>query len=85
MKADIHPTYELTTVRCSCGNTFETRSTSSDVHVELCNVCHPFFTGKQRLVDSGGRVERFERRYGRRDKKGAQAAEKAPEAEKAES
>jgi large subunit ribosomal protein L31 len=71
MKADIHPTYELTTVRCSCGNTFETRSTSSDVHVELCNVCHPFFTGKQRLVDSGGRVERFERRYGRRGKKPA--------------
>jgi large subunit ribosomal protein L31 len=53
-------------VHCSCGNTFETRSTSPDLHVELCNECHPFYTGKQKLVDTGGRVERFERRYGRR-------------------
>ncbi len=53
-------------MRCSCGNTFTTRSTKSDLHVELCNECHPFFTGKQKLVDSGGRVERFERRYGER-------------------
>ena len=66
MKADIHPTYDVTNVTCSCGNTFETRSTKpGDMHIELCNVCHPFFTGKQRVVDSGGRVERFQRRYGK--------------------
>ena len=66
MKTDIHPEYKMVQVHCSCGNEFETRSTSDRLHVELCNVCHPFFTGKQRLVDSGGRVERFERRYGQR-------------------
>ena len=66
MKTDIHPTYEIAKVHCSCGNTFTTRSTKSELHVELCNECHPFFTGKQKLVDTGGRVERFERRYGRR-------------------
>ena len=53
-------------MRCSCGNTFTTRSTKAELHVELCNECHPFFTGKQKLVDSGGRVERFQRRYGQR-------------------
>jgi large subunit ribosomal protein L31 len=68
MKADIHPEYTESHVRCSCGNTFTTRSTGGDLRVELCNECHPFFTGKQKLVDSGGRVERFERRYGRRKK-----------------
>ena len=66
MKTDIHPEYVDATVRCSCGNTFTTRSTKPDLHVELCNVCHPFYTGRQKLVDTGGRVERFERRYGRR-------------------
>jgi large subunit ribosomal protein L31 len=66
MKTDIHPEYKTVTVTCSCGNSFETRSTSDALHVELCNLCHPFFTGKQRLVDSGGRVERFQRRYGER-------------------
>jgi large subunit ribosomal protein L31 len=66
MKTDIHPEYKMVQVHCSCGNEFETRSTADRLHVELCNVCHPFFTGKQRLVDSGGRVERFERRYGQR-------------------
>ena len=69
MRADIHPKYETVKVTCSCGNTFETRSTSDSLRVELCNVCHPFFTGKQRLVDSGGRVERFQRRYGDRKAK----------------
>jgi large subunit ribosomal protein L31 len=70
MKTAIHPSYESASVRCSCGNTFTTRSTKPDLHVELCNECHPFFTGKQKLVDTGGRVERFERRYGgRRGKK----------------
>jgi large subunit ribosomal protein L31 len=66
MKADIHPDYVEATVRCSCGNTYVTHSTKADLHVELCNECHPFFTGKQKLVDSGGRVERFQRRYGER-------------------
>ncbi len=66
MKADIHPRYEAANVKCSCGNTFTTRSTKDALQVELCNECHPFFTGKQKLVDTGGRVERFERRYGTR-------------------
>jgi large subunit ribosomal protein L31 len=66
MKTAIHPSYETASVRCSCGNTFTTRSTKTDLHVELCNECHPFFTGKQKLVDSGGRVERFNKRYGTR-------------------
>lgn len=66
MKTDIHPQYDKTTVTCSCGNTFETRSTKpGDMHIELCNECHPFFTGKQKVVDAGGRVERFQRRYGK--------------------
>ena len=69
MKADIHPEYLEATVHCSCGNTFTTRSTKGDMRVDICNECHPFFTGKQKLVDTGGRVERFERRYGKRDKK----------------
>ena len=63
MKSDIHPKYDETTVTCSCGNTFVTRSTADELHIELCNECHPFFTGKQKLVDSGGRVERFRKRY----------------------
>ena len=66
MKPDIHPNYQKATVHCACGNSFETRSTVSDIHVEICSTCHPFFTGKQKLVDTGGRVERFERRYGAR-------------------
>ena len=69
MKPDIHPKYGEAAVTCSCGNTFVTESTKSVLTVELCNECHPFFTGKQKLVDTGGRVERFERRYGRRSKK----------------
>jgi len=68
MKPGIHPNYVMATVHCSCGNTFVTRSTKPELRVELCNVCHPFYSGKQKLVDSGGRVERFERRYGRRRK-----------------
>ena len=66
MKADIHPNYMATNVKCSCGNTFTTRSTVPDMHVELCSECHPFYTGKQKLVDAGGRVERFNRRYANR-------------------
>ena len=63
MKADIHPDYRLAIVQCACGNTFETRSTLENLHVEICGKCHPFFTGKQRMVDTAGRVERFQRRY----------------------
>jgi large subunit ribosomal protein L31 len=63
MKPDIHPNYQDATVTCSCGNTFATRSTKASIVIELCNECHPFFTGKQKLVDTGGRVERFQRRY----------------------
>ena len=66
MKTDIHPNYVDSTVTCSCGNKFMTKSTKSELHVELCNECHPFYTGKQKLVDTGGRVERFQRRYGER-------------------
>ena len=64
MKHGIHPDYGKATVRCSCGNTFETQATKPEIHVEICNVCHPFYTGKQKLVDTGGRVDRFRRRYG---------------------
>ena len=66
MKAGIHPEYTETLVTCSCGNTFTTRSTKKELHVELCNQCHPFYTGKQKLVDTGGRVERFQKKYGSR-------------------
>ncbi len=71
MKTEIHPEYVETHVTCSCGNTFTTRSTKKELHVELCNMCHPFYTGKQKLVDTGGRVERFQRKYAKR----AQAVE----------
>ena len=63
MKQGIHPEYVVATVHCSCGNTFTTRSTRSELRVEICSNCHPFYTGKQKLVDAGGRVERFQRRY----------------------
>lgn len=69
MKSDTHPEYTNVTVKCSCGNTFETRSSKGgSFALELCNECHPFFTGKQKLVDTGGRVERFNKRYGARTK-----------------
>ena len=62
MKTGIHPEYVSTHVRCSCGAEFETRSTQAEIHVEVCSACHPFYTGKQKLMDAGGRVERFQRR-----------------------
>ncbi len=71
MKADIHPEYVIANVHCSCGNQFYTRSTKADLHVELCSACHPFYTGKQKLVDTGGRVERFQRRAAKRAKANA--------------
>lgn len=64
MKQDIHPEYMTTTVHCACGNAFQTRSTQKDIHLDICSVCHPFFTGKQRLVDTAGRVDRFNKKYG---------------------
>ena len=63
MKQGIHPKYEPTVVRCACGAEFETRSTKKDLRVEICSKCHPFFTGRQKLVDSGGRVDRFNKRF----------------------
>ncbi|HET7598940.1 MAG TPA: 50S ribosomal protein L31 [Gemmatimonadales bacterium] len=63
MKADLHPVYKKVTVVCACGNSFETRSTAQSIHVEVCSACHPYFTGKQRLVDTAGRVDRFRRKY----------------------
>ena len=63
MKADIHPEYDFATVRCSCGNEFQTRSTKSDLHVEICSACHPFYTGKQKFVDTAGRVEKFNKKF----------------------
>ena len=63
MKDGIHPDYKQTTVRCACGNEFVTGSTKENIRVEICSKCHPFFTGKQKLVDTGGRVDRFKKRY----------------------
>ncbi len=63
MKADIHPDYFETTIRCACGNVIETGSTKTDISVEICSKCHPFFTGKQKLVDTAGRIERFRKKY----------------------
>lgn len=65
MKQAIHPEYVVATVRCSCGNEFTTRATEPEIRVELCNQCHPFYTGRQKLVDTGGRVERYKQRYGK--------------------
>ena len=68
MKKGIHPQYKPAVITCICGNTFETRSTIGDLKVEICSKCHPFFTGKQKLVDSAGRVERFQRKYAKKPK-----------------
>ncbi len=66
MKPAIHPEYRRCVVTCACGNTFETRSTASELQVEVCSNCHPFYTGTQRLVDTACRIERFNRKYGRK-------------------
>ena len=63
MRAGIHPKYEMTKITCACGNVIETRSTIKDIKVEICSACHPFFTGKQKLVDTAGRIERFRKKY----------------------
>lgn len=64
MKKEIHPNYKTVTVKCACGNTFETGSVLDEIRVEICSECHPFFTGKQKFVDKGGRVDRFKKKYG---------------------
>jgi large subunit ribosomal protein L31 len=76
-KTGIHPAYETINVKCACGTTFETRSThKGDIVVEICSACHPFFTGKQKLVDTAGRIERFRRKFAATDAKKAEAAAK---------
>ncbi len=65
MKKDIHPKYIESTVTCACGNTINTKSTKKNIKIEICSKCHPFFTGKQKLVDSAGKIEKFERKYGK--------------------
>jgi len=83
MRQGIHPAYQEVVVVCACGETFRTRSTRTDLRLEICSKCHPFFTGKQKLIDSAGRVERFQRRYkgiakeGSKDKPAGSAAPKA--------
>lgn len=67
MKENIHPKYEKTTITCACGEVIETASTKSNIRVEICSKCHPFFTGKQKLVDTGGRVDRFKKRFGMKE------------------
>ena len=66
MKANIHPEYHTATAKCACGNTFQTRSTIAEIHTDVCSECHPFFTGKQRLVDTAGRVERFRQKFSKK-------------------
>ena len=70
MKEKTHPPYKETTITCACGETIRVRSTKPDTRVEICSKCHPFFTGRQKLVDAAGRVERFKQRYGKKSKEG---------------
>ncbi|MBW1989409.1 MAG: 50S ribosomal protein L31 [Deltaproteobacteria bacterium] len=72
MKKGIHPDYKKTTIHCACGNEIETGSTTDNIRVEICSKCHPFFTGKQKLVDSAGRIERFRRKYAKFQKEAAE-------------
>ncbi|MDH5762652.1 MAG: 50S ribosomal protein L31 [Nitrospinota bacterium] len=81
MKAEIHPKYTETTFVCACGNKVDVRSTAKDIHVEICSACHPFFTGKQKLVDSAGRIEKFTRKY--QKAQAIKAAKKTPAEEPA--
>ena len=83
MKPAIHPKYFDVEVRCACGNTFKTRSTKPELHLEICNACHPFFTGRQKLIDTEGRVERFTKRFGAQTAEARKQATKAVRAAKA--
>ena len=88
MKEAIHPKYDEVEVRCACGNTFKTRSTKPELHLEICSACHPFFTGRQKLIDTEGRVERFTKKFGAQtaeQRKTAEAAVKAAKAKTAKS
>jgi large subunit ribosomal protein L31 len=82
MKEGIHPEYKTAVVTCACGNSFTTRSTLESIHVEICSACHPFFTGRQKLVDTAGRVERFRKKYG--DTPGQKKGKKSKAKAKAE-
>jgi large subunit ribosomal protein L31 len=73
LKKDIHPKYNLIQVKCACGSVFETHSTAKEIHVEICSACHPFFTGKQKLVDTAGRVEKYMKKYNLDKEKKAKA------------
>ena len=77
MKEGIHPKYQEVEVRCACGNTFKTRSTKPELHLEICSACHPFFTGRQKLVDTEGRVERFTKKLGAQTSEQRKVAAKA--------
>lgn len=79
LKNGIHPEYNKASVSCACGNTFTTRTTVGDVHIEICSACHPFFTGKQKLVDTAGRVEKFRRKYNLENKDSAKENSAKPE------
>lgn len=81
MKKGVHPEYQETTITCACGNSFTTRSTVKDIHVEVCSACHSFFTGQQKLMDAAGRVEKFHRKYGKNVAPGASKRSQASEGE----
>ena len=83
MKEGIHPQYKDVEVRCACGNTFKTRSTKPELHLEICSACHPFFTGRQKLIDTEGRVERFNKKFGLQTSEQRKTAAKAAKASKA--
>jgi len=83
MKPDIHPVYATATVRCACGNTYQTRSTQAEIHTDICASCHPFFTGKQKLLDTEGRVERFTKKYGAQTSESRKTAAKVTKSKKA--
>ena len=81
MKPNIHPEYNEITVHCACGNTFQTRSTSKELHLDICSNCHPFFTGRQKLIDTEGRVDRFTKKFGAQTSEQRKTAAKAKKAE----
>ena len=83
MKEGIHPNYKEVEARCACGNTFKTRSTKPELHLEICSACHPFFTGRQKLIDTEGRVERFTKKFGTQTSEQRKTAAKAVKVAKA--
>ena len=83
MKEGIHPAYKEVEARCACGSTFMTRSTKNELHLEICSACHPFFTGRQKLIDTEGRVERFSKKFGAQTSEQRKVVEKAAKAAKA--